>query len=96
MTYLLRFWTRRSDDDFVDDALYDTEQPPAFMIEETGETRNADGDRENKDAPWWDVGALAWIEAASPEDAWKKLEREMTVVERRSTEIVDAPKETRG
>src|SRR5579883_1461561 len=90
-TYLLRFWARRSDDDFMDDdspVLWDPDCPPEFMIEETGETRDADGDRENRSAPWWDVGALARIEADSPEVAWKMLERELTVVERRSTEVV--------
>jgi hypothetical protein len=79
MIFELSFWTRRADDDQPGD-----EDPVPFELTETSQTRSADGDPENRDAPWWDVRATAKVEAEDLERAWAAVERHVCVVERLS------------
>jgi hypothetical protein len=79
MIFELTFWQRRSDDDLDEDV--DVEPCP-FEFKETGEIRDADADRENRDAPWWDSKTVATVEAEDVETAWRLVEQNLTVVKR--------------
>ena len=78
--FSLRFWSRRED---TDDE-FDAGDAP-FELEETGRTRDLDGDPENASAPWWDVELVARVEADSADVAWAKVVKCINVSERLAT-----------
>ena len=83
----LKFWQRRHDDDDDQVVSEDGEDPRPFEFKETGLLRHADGDRSNRDAPFWDAETTATVEADNEETAWRLVNRYVSVVERISGSV---------